>query len=456
MKNNNQWQDELDAVALRFHTIGCWVGIIANLVWIPMDYMAVPHLWEFWAIMRVTVSALSLAGLLLKDKLKLGPEGIIYIPAMSLCIISGYMYHVVDYETYQVNTLGYCGLFIGIGMLILWKIKHSFILIGSTLVSNVIFYWLFSDLTVSQALTGGGVVSLTVAVLSIILIQNRYSLTKTEIKARLELARSKEVIQEKNQSITSSINYAKRIQEAFLPSLKEINNAFPQNFILYLPKDIVSGDFYWVHEIKRKVKGKPEHYVIWAVADCTGHGVPGAFMSLIGISLLNEIVIKRQTLDTAQILNEMRQQIIEELGESGETGGVKDGMDISLCIYDKINNTLRYSGANNPVYLIKNGELEQIKGDRQPIGYHIYEHPFTQHEVSLNNGDQVYIFSDGFADQFGGDRNKKFTYQRFRELILNLHTAPIADQKTQMADTFEAWKQDQEQIDDICVIGVRI
>ena len=261
-----------------------------------------------------------------------------------------------------------------------------------------------------------------------------------------ELKKAYGIIEEKNKDITDSIRYAKRIQTAILPKDTFIQSLFPESFVLFKPKDIVSGDFYWA-SFKNGSK-------IIVAADCTGHGVPGAFMSMTGSTLLNEVVNEKATTTATGILSLLRERLMQTLQQTGADGESKDGMDIALCVID--GNKLEFAGANNPLYIINDGVLKEYKGDKQPIGVHVGEQkPFISHSIELQKGDSVYIFTDGFADQFGGPNGKKFLYKRFQELLLSVSTKPMDQQKQILDDTIESWKQGGEQIDDILVIGLR-
>ncbi|MBI4645737.1 MAG: PAS domain-containing protein [Bacteroidia bacterium] len=282
-----------------------------------------------------------------------------------------------------------------------------------------------------------------------------------------ELKKAEESIREKNKEITDSIKYAKKIQEAILTSSEYFQKILPQHFILFKPKDIVCGDFYWAYSLH-------DNNAIWTVADCTGHGVPGAFMSMIGSSLLDEIIIEKGITIANDILNELKAHIIKALGQTGATGEAKDGMDAALCIWHKDTNKLEFAGANNPLFLVRKNiagsdiakndkveffgtDLAEFRADRQPIGYHdSNDAPFTQHEIQLQTDDTIYLFSDGYADQFGGEKEKKFTYKRFKELLLTITEKTMQEQKEILDETLEKWRGIQDQTDDICIIGVRI
>ena len=242
-----------------------------------------------------------------------------------------------------------------------------------------------------------------------------------------------------------------------MPSTGYIESLFDECFVLFKPKDIVSGDFYWFAEKNGKR--------IAVAADCTGHGVPGAFMSMIGNSLLNEMVMEREITDPGEILQGVKDGIIHALSQTGGRGQQKDGMDMALCAYDEGNKTLEYAGAYNSLYLIRGGELEETKADRMPIG--IYEddggRTFTTHTIKLQKDDMLYIFTDGFVDQFGGPRGKKFMGKRFRQALADIVKLPMEEQRVFLDKTVEDWKANpeqpggvSEQMDDILIIGIRV
>jgi serine phosphatase RsbU (regulator of sigma subunit) len=265
----------------------------------------------------------------------------------------------------------------------------------------------------------------------------------------IELKQAYDIIEEKNRDITSSINYASRIQNAILPDLKEIRGLHNKCFVLYIPKAIVSGDFYWFSRKGEKI--------IIAAGDCTGHGVPGALMSMLGISFLEEIVNRRNLMEPDVILNELRKEIQNALHQRGASNEAKDGMDISLCVIDKTNNLIGYSGAFNNLYLVRNGQLIEYHADRIPVGiYDMAERNYRMHEIQSLAGDMIYMFSDGYADQFGGPYHKKFKYSSFKSALTEIHNLPVRRQKQNLEKRFIEWKGNSEQIDDVLVIGYRI
>jgi len=273
------------------------------------------------------------------------------------------------------------------------------------------------------------------------------------LEANEELTVLNEAVNKQKNEILDSITYAKKIQAAMLPPEQYFNEVLNDVFILFKPRDIVSGDFFWIKQVNQ--------YVVLAAADCTGHGVPGAFMSLLGISFLDEIVQRREITQANQVLNELRKQIRNSLRQQGQTEEAKDGIDMALCVFDEKNNTLQYSGANNPLYLIrdKNGapELTEFKADRMPLGYNPGRFKtFTNKDIQLEYGDVFYLFSDGFLDQKGGKEGKKFMSKNFKDLLIKIHQEPMREQKNILDKTITDWMGDTSQIDDILVIGVRV
>jgi len=272
---------------------------------------------------------------------------------------------------------------------------------------------------------------------------------RDEIEKQRDIATNqRDHIIKQNKLITDSIVYAKRIQTAILPMEDFFKQMLNEYFILYRPKDIVSGDFFW-----ETVKGNKK---IIAVADCTGHGVPGAFMSMLGISYLNEIVIKENIERPDEILNHLREHIVRSLKQQGKDGEVKDGMDISLFSIDKTTNMLQYAGANNHLTLIRNDEIIVIEADKMPISIYLKMESFSLKEIELKKGDTIYAHSDGFGDQFGGPARKKFMSKRLRQTFLEMQPLSMIDQKTKLEQTFDEWRGNTEQIDDVLVVGIRI
>lgn len=264
----------------------------------------------------------------------------------------------------------------------------------------------------------------------------------------VELKKAYEEIEEKNMEITDSIRYAQQIQEAVLPQEEVFKEFMPEHFIFFRPKDIVSGDFYWMIQ--------KDNFSVIVAADCTGHGIPGAFMSMLGISFLNEIVGKMEKPQANEILEQLRAQVIKSLHQTGKKGEAKDGMDIALCVFNNKTNELQYAGAYNDLYYIRNGELTEIRADRMPIAIHWNgDPPFTNHKLQMENGDTIYLFSDGYVDQFGGPNGKKFMYKQFKNLLLAVQGYSMEKQKNIVAEKFDKWKGGSPQIDDVILMGIR-
>jgi len=286
---------------------------------------------------------------------------------------------------------------------------------------------------------------------------------KEEIEAQLDMATlQRDTISRQNEQILDSIHYAERIQAAILPPLDYLAETLTDHFILFKPRDIVSGDYYWTTRLDEKL--------VIAVADCTGHGVPGAFVSMLGISYLNEIVNRSESIHANQILEQLRDIVIKSLHQTGSKGETQDGIEIAMCVIDTHKNVLEYSGANRPIYIIRNGAstgtnkesssgytLMHINPDKMPIG--IYEQetkPFTNNEIQLKKDDSIYLFSDGYVDQIGGPARKTFRSKYFKELLLDIQDKPMEAQKSVLIEKLEAWQGSVEQIDDILVVGMKI
>lgn len=268
-------------------------------------------------------------------------------------------------------------------------------------------------------------------------------------RQKIEVEISKHIVEEKNKNITDSINYARRIQEAKLPKKENIYASLPQSFVLFKPKDIVSGDFYFFH--------RNHKYIFIAAADCTGHGVPGAFMSMIGSEQLMDAVT--QSTDTSEILKSLNKGIKKSLHQTSSSESTRDGMDIAICSVDAENRIVKFAGANRPLWVIRKNQkrIEEIKAIKKAIGGLTDDNQnFPTHELQLQHGDTFYISTDGYADQFGGQYGKKLMTKRFKEILIDIQDKPMTDQKIYLENYIENWKTGTEQVDDILVIGVRL
>ena len=263
-----------------------------------------------------------------------------------------------------------------------------------------------------------------------------------------EIQAQKEHIEKQNKEIKYSFDYAKKIQNTVLPGNDVFETLFAEHFIFFKPRDIVSGDFYWISQ--------NGHRIVLTAADCTGHGVPGSLMSMLGITMLHEIVNEKGVSDSSEILNQLRLSIARTLKQEGKIGEQKDGIDMALVIYDTQKKQLEFSGANNPIYIVRNGEMLEYKGNNMPVAYYEKMSDFTKYTIDMKQNDRVYMFTDGFPDQFGGPQGKKFKYRPFKDLLLEVHERPMDEQHKILSLIFDEWKGDLSQIDDVLVIGLRL
>jgi PAS domain S-box-containing protein len=277
------------------------------------------------------------------------------------------------------------------------------------------------------------------------------------LRLEKEIHNQNDIIEEKNKDITASIEYSKRIQRSVFIEKNKIKEHAPESFILFKPRDIVSGDFYWFTGTQSAAQPENTLLVVAAV-DCTGHGVPGAFMSIIGHTLLNRTVNNPEIKSPADALNFINREIKKTLNQKAYEAAIRDGMDIALSVIDFKNLSLSFSGANNPLFIVRNEELIELKPNKQPItaSSDSVTLPFTNEVVELQKGDAIYLFTDGFADQFGGPKGKKFMYKRFREALISVQKYSMDEQKKLLFDVLDEWKGDQEQTDDVLVIGIKV
>jgi len=317
-----------------------------------------------------------------------------------------------------------------------------------------------------RVLTYSASIGMVLVIFFLIFVFNRLKITRKQKEAIDEqkqvIEKTHEQLEEHHKEISDSINYAKSLQKAILPSKEELYKELIDGFVLFQPKNVVSGDFYWMEKLGDQV--------FFAVADCTGHGVPGAMVSVVCSNALDRAVHEFGHLDTGKILDKATDIVIERFEKSGEE--VRDGMDIAICALNRKTNELQYSGANNPLWIIRENDGKQqfsdkdiytenkyfveVKASSQPVGKYERRKPFEATTLKLNKGDVLYVFTDGFADQFGGKKGKKFKYKPFKKLLFDIVDLPMGDQKNVIFKTFNDWKGDLEQIDDVCIIGVKI
>ena len=291
---------------------------------------------------------------------------------------------------------------------------------------------------------------MSILVILVIIIAYRIKVKKGKeiLLKNQQLAIQKNLVELKHKEITSSITYAKRIQKALLQKENSSTPDFSPHFIYFQPKDVVSGDFYWS-------KNFENHYYL-SVTDCTGHGVPGGFMSMLGIVLLNEIIRSEKKICPKNILDLWRKNIIEELHQTKDFSSSRDGMNTAILKIDKASLTMSYAGAYHTIIIIRDNQIIELKTDKEPIGFTYIMTPFSNFEFQLKKGDLLYLYTDGFVDQFGGERGKKFKSRQFKELLLSINTLSLIKQKSILKETFNSWKGKEEQVDDVTVVGMRV
>tara|TARA_B100000809_G_scaffold266460_1_gene329287 strand:- start:3606 stop:4985 length:1380 start_codon:yes stop_codon:yes gene_type:complete len=459
MNQNLPWKSELDKTTLKYHKITLWVAVLFNLLFFSTDYINMDSFLEEFLTFRVAVSFICLITVLFHKQLKISIELMGVIPVLLISIQNAYMWSVMDAEHLQKHTLAYIALFIGSGMFVFYHIYYSIFIVGVSIIANVLFFYFNNSLSVEEIMVNGGFLTLSVAIFSILLVKTRFKLTKNELVARFALRESKIIQEAKNREVVDSINYAKRIQDALIPPIDVFKQIIPNSFVIFKPKDIVSGDFYWISELtttKEEIENN-EKLVVFSVADCTGHGVPGAFMSLIGLKIFNQSIKQPTVNSPGQALDYLNKEIHKTINRHSDAENIiHDGMDVALVSINFKTNILYFSGAKNPVYIIRNKHLNEIKGDKQPIGFSDNHAPFVDHQYQLEKDDMVYIFSDGFADQFGGPKGKKLKYKPFKNKLIECSEMDVEEQENELNKLFYEWKGDIEQLDDVCVIGVKI
>ncbi len=451
------WEAELEKTSENYHLYGAWIAIFADPIFGITDFLNIPYAWKTIFVLRIWVAVATLATLFLWKKYKFSSQILIFVPFFLISLQNSFTFALVKQEDFLGHCLNYVALFIAGGMFVLWKWQISITIIGFSAIAKITFFRLNPLLSIEQSFIDGCLLLIMVEILFIILVHTRYSLTIQNIKSKLalvklnqELGQQYTIIAHKNKDITDSINYAKRIQTAMLILDEQVKNAVPEHFILFKPRDVVSGDFYWFAEKEDKI--------IVAVVDCTGHGVPGAFMSMIGDSLFNSIVHDREIHEPNIILNELHKGIRTALKQS-ETDN-RDGMDLSLLVIDAKNNIAQFAGAKNQIIYIQNNQLFEIKANKMPIGGEQPEEErlFTLHNIDITQPTMFYLFSDGFQDQFGGKQGKKFMIAQMRELFLKIHHEDMSTQREILDDAIHDWmiQGKEKQVDDITVVGMKV
>lgn len=444
---------ELTKLTQANHDLVIRVVSVLNIVFAVSDYFTAPDFWFSFLLIRIVITTIFFSVYYFQENLKIHPKWTLYIAYLGCIIENSYMYNVLDADTLQKFTLSFITTFIGAGLFAIWNLRLSILAVVFSIGLNAILFASMSPLTLNEFLSNGAFLTLMVAICAIIPIHTRMTALTKEITYRFQLAAASNVIANKNKNILDSIEYAKRIQDAMLPSQKDLAALPYECFVFYQPKDIVSGDFYWFNQAVQNDK----KLLNVAIGDCTGHGVPGALMSILGMSSIQEIYAQDALYSPHQILDQLRKKITLNLKQTGVLGEQKDGMDLGLIHYYPEDRKLEFAGAHFPVWIVRNQSLIEIKGDRMPIGIHYgKEKPFTLQTITLEEGDWIYLFTDGFADQMGGDLNKKYLSKNFKKFLLSIAHLSTDQQKEAIEKEFQNWKDQNDQIDDVLVFGLRV
>jgi len=444
---------ELKKIARINHDLVIRVVTVLNILFSISDYLTAPSFWLPFLLIRITITLIFFLVYFFQDRLSLHPQWTLYIAYWGCIIENAYMYNVMDAITLQKFTFAYIATFIGAGMFAVWNYRLSILAVVFSIVLNALLFSTLSPLTLEEYMANGAFLTLMVSIFSIVLIHSRVTNMRKEIHYRLQLAKANEEIASQNKNILDSIAYAKRIQDAMLPDEANATWFNTKGFIFFQPKDIVSGDFFW---LKKSEESEGTICQI-AVGDCTGHGVPGALMSILAISSLEEINSSDLIQKPHWVLNRLKTKITDSLKQRGEIGEQKDGLDLALIHLQLESKKIEFAGAQLSAVIIRSEEIIEIKGDRMPIGIHWGEQTsFSLRESDLHNGDWVYLFSDGFQDQIGGKEGKKYLSKRFRKFLVSLNSLSPSEQKEALHHEFHSWKKEHDQTDDILILGFKI
>lgn len=447
----SEWAYEERKLATRSVTkiwiIAAFIIPLFSLLELPYG---IPQFKQFLYLF-LFVSALMLLAVLVQRKYPLP----VVIQTYGISVILGSFFSYMAAKTHSENVhnfvMGISAITLVRGMLYFGRVRTLIIV---TLINHGFAVLLLILLRTESLLSIPNIEStlyfgVIFMIFSFVGMHTRYKLTRENFVNSIRLKKSFDEIEEKNKSITESIAYAERIQHAILPDSEKINHALKENFIFFQPKDVVSGDFYWFHESEKEI--------MIAQVDCTGHGVPGAFMAVMGSNLLNQVVVEGGVRDPGIILGKLDELVKESLKQNNVNSDSADGMDIALCVLDRESGRLRFASANRSLVYIREKILNELKGDKFPIGgKHYGEKTFTTQVVHTRPGDMFYLFSDGYGDQFGGAKGKKYSKRKILENLLFMHQQSMPEQYASLSETFAAWKQNYEQVDDVTVIGFRM
>jgi phosphoserine phosphatase RsbU/P len=450
------WKPELEKASSRYHITAAWVAVIFDPLFAITDYFNIPDHFRELLFIRLGVALITVVTLLLRKRLNVPSNVIVMVPFLLISLQNAYTFGLIDNDILLGHCLNYIALLIGGGMFILWPWSYSVFVILLSAITTTLFVDSNVSIDWNSFFVNGGLLLLAVGIFMIILIKFRYDLTVKEIKARLalkesneELAVQKSIVESKNEKITDSITYAKRIQDSILGHQSRIDAWFNQSLVYFKPKDILSGDFYWFYN------GGDVKIII--AADCTGHGVPAAMMTVLGNSILNEIVIQQKVFDPDRILHELDRRVLETFNrESAGSHQINDGMDVSVLAFE--GERIFFASAKNALHIVSGTIIETIAGSKFPIGSNQYKEDkrFDKVEVTLSPGARLFIQTDGFQDQFGGPRNTKFLSRNYRDLLVATHTLTMDKQQKVLDERFNEWKGSGRQTDDVLIVGIQM
>ncbi|MCU0451328.1 MAG: SpoIIE family protein phosphatase [Bernardetiaceae bacterium] len=463
-------EQEIEKVSARYHQIGAWVAVVFDPLFGLTDYLNLPEAWLHVFPLRLGVAAVTLVAIFFFRRLKFSSATLVSIPFLLISLQNAYTFGLINQAHFLGHSLNYMALFIGAGMFILWRWYYTAVIVALSALVTVVFIGANPQLVLKDVLVQGGLLLAVTALFTVFLIQVRYRANVKIIQGQLALEQAnqvldaqKQVIESRNRNITDSIRYASRIQQAILPLPEKLANNLGQQdyFVYFQPKDIVSGDFYYLEEVMAPDGGRT---VYVAAADCTGHGVPGALMSIIGSQLLRETILQHRILEPAQVLETLHTGVQQALKQR-ETR-TNDGMDLALVAlhqapgHDRFT-SLTFAGAKHDLIYFQDQACHELPGNRRSIGGQEHrqhaDKPFLSHTLPLGGPPTMcYLFSDGYRDQMGGPQERKLGSRQFREILQQMHLLPLAEQRATLAQRITDWLGNRPQIDDILVVGLRL
>jgi len=455
----NLWRNELEQSSIKFHNIAAWVAVVFVPVFGITDYINIPDHWHEIFYLRIFNSLICLLLIFNRKRWHLSAAVFAAIPFFLISFQNSFTFRYLNEDQIVQHALNYIALMIGAGMFLMWDLRTSLAVLIPSALATCFFAGFNPKITVEAYLENGGLLITCVAVFMAVVIEFRRRISIREIKATLalkaaneELVRQKAEIGAKNEAISESIRYAERLQKSMLGTGSVIKEWFKDSMLLFLPKDVLSGDFYWFHEDANSGTR------IIAVADCTGHGVPAAMMTVMGQGLLSRVVVEQGITDAKRILESLDTEVKKAFEHGTELGGrVNDGMDMAVVILD--GNRLSYSGARMPLLIVrKGGMVTNIRASRFPVGSNQYDDSkeYETHKMDLSQGDRLYLFSDGYPDQFGGPSDKRFQTRGILNMLSDTHNVPMKEQYQLLLSKHLEWKGANEQTDDILLLGVEV